>query len=146
MTGGTEAGRIDEWFAAARDREDELRRADALITAAAPGIDRQLVPAGKGHMLGYGLIPYRPKSARETTMTPLISLAAQKRHLSVYVCAVVDGSYLAESRADRLGKVSCGRSCVRFSRLADVDADELSALVRDAVASTADGRNAYVAG
>ena len=40
-------------------------------------------------MLGYGLMPYRPRSAKETTMTPLISLAAQKRHLSLYVCAVV---------------------------------------------------------
>ena len=72
--------------------------------AAAPGIDRQLVPVGSGAMLGYGLMPYRPKSAKETTMWPLIALAAQKRHLSLYVCAVVDGEYLAEARADRLGQ------------------------------------------
>ena len=93
--------------------------------AAAPGIDRQLVPPGSGAMLGYGLMPYRPKSAKETTMWPLIALAAQKRHLSLYVCAVVDGRYLAESRADRLGKVSCGKSCIRFTSLDKVDADEL---------------------
>jgi hypothetical protein len=99
---------VDAWFAAAGDRESELRRVDALVQAAAPGIDRQLVPLGAGQMLGYGLMPYRPKSARETTMWPLISLAAQKRHLSLYVCAVVDGQYLAESRAGQLGKVSCG--------------------------------------
>jgi hypothetical protein len=35
---------IDSWFAAGGDREQELRRVDELITAAAPGIDRQLVP------------------------------------------------------------------------------------------------------
>ena len=136
---------IDEWFAAAGPREAELRRVDELVRGAAPGIDRQLVPAGSGRMLGYGLMPYKPRSARETTVTPLISLAAQKRHLSLYVCAVVDGAYIAEARAERLGRVSCGRSCIRFTSLDAVDAAELSAVVRDAVAATADGRNAYAA-
>jgi hypothetical protein len=136
---------IEEWFAAAGPREAELRRVDALVTAAAPGIDRQLVPAGSGRMLGYGLMPYRPRSATVTTTTPLIALAPQKRHLSLYVCAVVDGGYLAEARADRLGSVSCGKSCIRFTSLDKVDAEELSAVVRDAVAATADGRNAFAA-
>ena len=113
--------------------------------AAAPGIDRQLVPAGSGRMLGYGLMPYRPRSARETGTWPLIALAAQKRHLSLYVSAVVDGAYLAEARAERLGQVSCGKSCVRFTRLDGVDAGELAALVGDAVAATAAGRNEFSA-
>jgi hypothetical protein len=39
-----------------RSRAGELRRVDALITAAAPGIDRQLVPMGTGAMLGYRLL------------------------------------------------------------------------------------------
>jgi hypothetical protein len=136
---------IEAWFAAAGEREDELRRVDALVRAAAPGIDRQLVPAGSGRMLGYGLMPYRPKSAKETTMWPLIALAAQKRHLSLYVCAVVDGAYLAEARAEQLGKVSCGKSCIRFTALDKVDAEQLTALVRDAVAVTEAGDNGYYA-
>ena len=134
---------LDAWFAAAGPREEELRRVDALVMLAAPGIDRQLVGAGSGQMLGYGLMPYRPRSAREATTVPLISLAAQKRHLSMYVFAVVDGEYLAESRAERLGKVSCGKSCIRFTSLDKVDAGELSTLIRDAVAATAAGDNAY---
>ena len=136
---------VDTWFAAAGEREAELRRVDALVMAAAPGIDRQLVPVGSTAMLGYGLMPYRPKSAKETTMWPLISLAAQKRHLSLYVSAVVEGVYLAESRAERLGKVSCGKSCIRFTSLDRIDTDELSTLVRDAVAVTAAGENSYSA-
>jgi uncharacterized protein DUF1801 len=136
---------VDEWFAAAGDRAEELRRVDALVQAAAPGIDRQLVPVGAGSMIGYGLMPYRPRSASETTTWPLIALAAQKRHLSLYVCAVVDGGYLAETRADRLGRVSCGKSCIRFTSLDQVNADELSALVRDAVAATDAGENGYAA-
>ena len=136
---------IEAWFDAAGPRAEELRRVDALVTAAAPGIDRGLVPLGSSAMLGYGLMPYQPKSAKEPTMTPLIALAAQKRHLSLYVCAVVDGAYLPETRADRLGKVSCGKSCIRFTSLDKVDADELCALVRDAVAATEAGRNDYSA-
>ena len=136
---------IEAWFAAAGPREEELRRVDALVMRAAPGIDRQLVPAGSGTMLGYGPMPYRPTSAKETTRWPLLSLAAQKRHLSLYVCAVVDGAYLAEARADRLGKVSCGKSCIRFTSLDKVDDEELAALIRDAVAATGQGQNGYFA-
>ncbi len=137
---------IEDWFAAAGPREAELRAADALVVAAVPGIDRQLVPVGSGQMLGYGLMPYRPRSAREATTWPLIALAAQKRHLSLYVCAVVDGAYLAEARAGRLGRVSCGKSCIRFSSLDRVDRAELTALLQDAVAATRAGTNAYSAG
>jgi hypothetical protein len=140
------ADEIEAWFAAVGPREEELRRADALVMAAAPGIDRQLVPVGSsGQMMGYGLMPYRPKSAKETTTWPLIALAAQKRHLSLYVCAAVEGTYLAEARADRLGKVSCGKSCIRFTSLDKVDAEELGTLVRDAVALTKTGDNEYYA-
>jgi hypothetical protein len=145
VTAGAPPGdeELAAWFAAAGPRAEELRRVDALVMAAAPGIDRQLVPMGSGSMLGYGMMPYRPKSATGTTSWPLIALAAQKRHLSLYVCAVVDGAYLAESRAAELGKVSCGKSCIRFSSLDRVDTVALDRLVRDAVASTAEGRNAY---
>jgi hypothetical protein len=115
------------------------------FAAAAPGIDRQLVPVGATAMLGHGLMPYRPRSAKVTTMVPLISLAPQKRHLSVYASAVIDGAYLAVSRADRLGTVSCGKSGIRFTSLDRVDTDELAALVRDAVAATAAGENGYSA-
>ena len=143
MSEGPTDAELAGWFTAAGDREGEVRRVDALVMAAALGIDRQLVPMGSSTMLGYGMMPYRPRSAKETTLWPLIALAAQKRHLSLYVCAVVDGAYLAESRAAALGKVSCGKSCIRFTSLDRVDTVALDRLVRDAVASTAEGRNAY---
>ena len=137
---------LDAWFAAAGPREEDLRRVDALAMAAAPGIDRQLVGSTGSPMLGYGLMPYRPRSAKETTTVPLISLAAQKRHLSLYVFAVVDGRYLAEARAEKLGKVSCGKSCIRFATLDQVDVVELDRLVRDAVRATHEGVNDATSG
>ena len=139
------ADEIEAWFDAAGPRAEELRRVDELVMAAAPGIERQLVPIGAGSILGYGLMPYRPGSAKETTQVPLISLAPQKRHLSLYVFAVVDGQYLAEARAEKLGRVSCGKSCIRFASLERVDVVELDRLVRDAVRATHDGRNGATA-
>ena len=62
------------------------------------------------------------------------------------VCAVVEGEYLAEARTGQLGKVSCGKSCIRFRSLDEVDAVQLDGLVRDAVRVTAEGGNGYYAG
>ncbi|SEK84458.1 hypothetical protein SAMN04515665_105211 [Blastococcus sp. DSM 46786] len=70
---------------------------DELVRAAAPGIDRQLVPAGSG-------------------------------------------------RSGQLGRVPCGRSCIRLTSLDRVDTAALAEPVRDAVVATADGRNAAAEG
>jgi hypothetical protein len=37
------------------------------------------------------------------------------------VCAVDKGKYIAEIYKDALGKVSVGKSCIRFKKLEDVD-------------------------
>ena len=59
---------------------------------------------------------------------------------------MVEGAYLAEARAGRLGRVSCGKSCIRFTSLDRVDQDELTALLQDAVTATRAGDNAYSTG
>jgi hypothetical protein len=43
---------------------------------------------------------------KEPGVWPVVALAAQKRYLSLYVCAVVDGEYVAERYASELGDVS----------------------------------------
>ena len=45
-----------------------------------------------------------------------------------------DGRHLAESRADRLGRVSVGKSCIRVKRLEHLDLDEFRRLVAEAAA------------
>jgi hypothetical protein len=82
-------------------------------------------------MIGYGPFHYRYATGREGDAT-LIALAAQKRYVSLYVLCSIDGGYLAERYADRLPKASIGKSCVRFTRLADVDEDVLRELVAEA--------------
>jgi hypothetical protein len=120
----------DEYLDAVDDkRRPDVLALDALIREAAPGLDR-VVQRG---MLGYGPFRYRYAAGREGEAT-LIGLAAQKRHLSLYVLCAVDGRYLAETYADRLPGASVGKSCVRFSSLGKVDEGVLRELVADAAA------------
>jgi hypothetical protein len=122
-----EADSRDAHFAAAGDRGSELRALDQLIRTHAPDLE----PTNAGAMLGYGELPYQTKSMKEPGVWPLLSLAAQKNYLSLYVCAVVDGRYVAEQYAAELGKVNCGKSCVRFKKAADLDPDGLARMLTD---------------
>jgi hypothetical protein len=118
----------DEYLTAVDERRrPDLVALDALITAAAPDLPRVML----GRMLGYGPYRYRYATGREGD-TALIALAAQKRYISLYVSCAVEGRYLAEQYADRLPKASIGKSCVRFTRLCDVDGDVLREMVAEA--------------
>jgi len=82
-------------------------------------------------MLGYGRFHYRYKSGREGDAS-LIALSSRKAHISLYVLSADEDGYLAEQYADRLGKVSVGKSCIRFKRADDVDSDVLRELLAEA--------------
>ena len=62
----------------------------------------------------------------------MLALASRKRYIALYVLCATGGGYLAESYAERLPKASIGTSCVRFTRLADVDTTVLTELPADA--------------
>ena len=88
-------------------------------------------------MIGYGFMHYRYQSGREGDWF-VVGLANQKQYVSLYLCAAIDGQYLAEANAARLGKVSVGRGCIRFKKLDDLDLNVVGELVRttaDAVTS-----------
>lgn len=94
---------------------------------------QKTVPSLKPHfaynMLGYGSFPYR-NYKKEVVEWPVIALANQKNYVSIYVCAVVDGAYVAETHAEQLGKVSVGKSCIRFKKLEDVNLAELAKVLQ----------------
>jgi hypothetical protein len=119
---------IEEYLAAlAEPRRTDVAALDALIREHAPGLE----PVVEGAMLGYGPFHYRYASGREGDTT-LLGLAARKRYISLYVLCATGGRYLAESYAERLPKASVGKSCVRFTRLADVDTAVLGELIAEA--------------
>jgi hypothetical protein len=107
-------------------------RADAralhkLIRATVP----ELKPFLSSGMIGYGPYHYRYATGREGD-TFVIGLAGRKTGLALHVTMAVDGKYLTETFADRVGKADVGKSCIRFRRLSDLDQKTIVTLLRRA--------------
>ena len=87
------------------------------------GFIKKTIPKMKSHfaynMLGYGSFPYL-NHKKEKIEWPIVSLANQKNYVSIYICAVEDGQYIAAKYKKDLGKVSVGNSCIRFKKLEDI--------------------------
>ena len=58
----------------------------------------------------------------------LFAVAKQKNYLALYIC---DTPLVAKHRA-RLGAVDCGKSCIRFKHLDDLDLEGVGALLAEA--------------
>lgn len=91
---------------------------------------KPFVAAGMGlGLIGYGKYRYRSASGREGDWF-LIGLAAGKAYYSLHICAGGEHDYLAEKHAKKLGKVKCGRSCINFKKLEDLNLAEVMKLVK----------------
>ncbi|MFQ5527421.1 MAG: DUF1801 domain-containing protein [Thermoanaerobaculia bacterium] len=115
--------------------EDEGRRRDVgrlheLIVEIAPDLE----PTMEFGMMGYGKYHYKYKSGREGDWMK-IGIANNKSYISLYCVGIVDGAYVAEGFKKRLPKADIGKSCVRFKRLSDLDADALEDLIRATAAA-----------
>jgi hypothetical protein len=119
----------EDYLSKTGEREPELRELDKLIRETAPGLEPVLFGGMTGKMLGYGMQPYKTKSMKVESEWPVVALAAQKNYISLYVCALVDGQYMAEVYQDRLGKVSCGKSCIGFRKLSDLNLDTVKEIL-----------------
>lgn len=86
------------------------------------------------NMPGYGSFKYK-NYKKEIIDWPVVAIASQKNYISVYVCAVDKGAYLAEKYKNDLGKVSVGRSCIRFKNLSDVNLKTLEKIIKLAAKS-----------
>jgi len=99
------------------------------------GFIQKISPSLKSHfaynMLGYGSFPYK-NYKKETIDWPTVALASQKNYMSIYVCALENGEYLAERYKDTLGKVDVGKSCIRFKKLDDLNLSELKKVLQKA--------------
>jgi hypothetical protein len=113
----------------APERKEVIEYLDTLI--------KQTVPKQKRffayNMLGYGSFQYT-NYKKEVIDWPIIALASQKNYISLYVCALdqANGQYLAEKYQDKLGKVSVGKSCIRFKKLEDLNIDTVKQVLAEA--------------
>lgn len=120
-----------EYFSKVGDRALDLEKIDKLILKYCASMKPVVFSGMSGSWLGYGMVPYKTKSMREASEWPLLALAAQKNHLALYVCVVVEGEYLAEKYQSSLGKVSCGKSCIRFKKYEDINETVLIKMLND---------------
>jgi hypothetical protein len=109
-----------EYIAAVDDgRRPDIAALDALIREHAPELESVIMDG----MLGYGPFHYRYASGREGE-TCRLSIASNASYISLY-CPV------AERYFERLPKAKIGKSCVRFTKLADLDEQVLVALIEE---------------
>lgn len=109
------------------ERREPVEFLHTMIQQTAP----ELKPHFAHNMLGYGSFPYR-NYKKEMIEWPVIALASQKQYMSLYVCALDGGRYLAEKYAKDLGKVSVGKSCIRFRRLEDLHLLTVKKMIKEA--------------
>jgi uncharacterized protein YdhG (YjbR/CyaY superfamily) len=112
----------------APERKVILEKIEEIILETAP----ELEPFFSYNMPGYGAFSYIDSKGNKVDW-PIIAVASQKNFVSIYVCAVVKGEYVAEKYKATLGKVSVGKSCIRFKKLEDIDLLVLKKVIAEAV-------------
>jgi hypothetical protein len=122
---------VEEYLAAVPlERKEMIEFLHGFIQEAAPGLKVHFAY----NMLGYGKFKYKSYKG-EMMDWPIVALANQKNYVSVYVCAVENGEYIAEKNKERLGKVSVGKSCIRFNKLEKVNLEVLKEVIAAAAKS-----------
>lgn len=107
------------------DRRADIEYLHKLIIKTVP----KLKPHFATNMLGYGTFKYLGRK-KEVLEWPVIALANQKNYISIYVCAIDHNGYIAEIFKDKLGKVSVGKSCLRFKKLEDLNLEEFKKVLK----------------
>lgn len=95
------------------DRRQALTKLRALVRKQAPGASEEIQ---------YGMPSYIMNGEL------LCALASQKAHLALYVC----DSEVVEAHRAGLGKLNCGKGCIRFKKLADLPLDTVSTILKEA--------------
>ncbi len=117
---------VEEYFAMLpEERLEAITFLHNFIQKVAPS----LKPHFAYNMLGYGSFKWK-NYKKEMIDWPTVSVANQKNYISLYVCAVQNGEYVAEKHKDELGKVSVGKSCIRFKKIADLNLEALEKVIK----------------
>lgn len=122
----TKAKSIKEYFdALPKERREALEFLHKLIHETAPSLKPNFIY----NMPGYGSFKYK-NYKKEIIDWPTIAIASQKNYISLYICAVDNKEYIAEKYKDELGKVSVGRSCIRFKKIDDLNLNTLKKVIK----------------
>ena len=108
-------------------RRSDMRALHDAIRKAAPKLKPEMI----GGMLGYGKYHYKYASGHEGD-TGVIVIASQKQHIGLYLGCSGGMEYEGAKATGGLGKVSVGKGCIRFKKLADLDLKVAMDLVKQA--------------
>lgn len=107
------------------ERKKVMEFIDTFIQTHAPS----LKPNFLYNMPGYGSFKYKG-AKKEMSDWPTIAVANQKNYISIYICAVDKNGYIAEQYKEDLGKVSVGKSCIRFKHIEDLNLNILKKIIK----------------
>lgn len=126
MFKSVKAKSIKEYFdSLPQERREIMEFLHKFIQDTAPSLKPNFIY----NMPGYGSFKYK-NHKKEVMEWPTIALASQKNYISLYICAIDGGQYVAEKYKDKLGKVSVGRSCIRFNKLGDLNLETLKTVIK----------------
>lgn len=106
-------------------RREEMQKLFDFIRKTVPNL-KPFIIAG---MIGFGTFHYKSKSGREGDWCK-IGLASHKTGISVYVCAVNGGGYIAEQYKKQLAPAKVGKSCIKYKKVSEVDWKVLGEVIR----------------
>ena len=118
-------------------RKTEMKKIFELMKKTIPS----LKPCIVSDMIGFGKVAYKTKSGC-TGDWFVVGLASQKQHIAIYACVADNQQYLAEKYVDQLGKVSIGKSCIRFKKVEDLNEKGIVKLLKEAERMHQKGENA----
>lgn len=125
------AKNVSEYLAQVpKERKKDIEFLHKLIQKSSPKFKSRFAY----NMLGYGNFKY-VNYKKQIIDWPIIALASQKNYISLYVCALEKGKYIAEKYKKQLGKVSVGKSCIRFKKLSDLNLPMLKKVLQVAAKS-----------
>jgi uncharacterized protein YdhG (YjbR/CyaY superfamily) len=128
MFKATKATSVQEYLSAVPPEQKEaIECLHDFIQKTAPTLKSHFA----ANMLGYGTFSYT-NSKKQVGQWHTVGLANQKKYISVYVCAVEDGVYLAEKHKKELGNVTVGKSCISFKKLSDLNLDAFKKVLKAA--------------
>ena len=126
MFKAVKAKTTDEYIdALPTDRKETIIFIDAFIKKVAPSLKSNFLY----NMPGYGKFKYK-NYKKEVLDWPTVAVASQKNYISLYICAVQNGEYVAEKYKNDLGKVSVGKSCIRFKKIDDLNLKTLEMVIK----------------
>lgn len=130
---------INEYFLSLADIDKAtLEKIRNIILCISPNISQSVWKGifwggSEQTILGFGEFNFTKSDKKEIEWF-MIGISRQKNYYSLYVNAVKDNQYLIKSYANKLGKTKIGSSSISFTKIENVNLDNLKELFIETLA------------